>query len=167
MAQEKTGIYNIQVETIDGKMTSLEEYRGKTLLIVNTASRCGFTGQYAGLQELYDRYKSQGFVVLAFPANDFMGQEPGSNEEIKKFCDLRFKISFPLFAKISVKGKKMHPLFQYLTEETPFRGAVTWNFNKFLVSAGGEVVGRFGSRVKPSDAELVKAIETALPNPKN
>ncbi|MFA6600582.1 MAG: glutathione peroxidase [Candidatus Omnitrophota bacterium] len=163
MAQEKSGIYDIQVATIDGKMTSLEEYRGKTLLIVNTASKCGFTGQYAGLQELYDRYKNQGFVVLAFPANDFMGQEPGTNEAIKKFCDLRFKIAFPLFAKISVKGKNAHPLYQYLTNAPAFKGEISWNFNKFLVSPKGEVVGRFGSRVKPSDEELVKAIEAALP----
>jgi len=163
MAQEKRGIYDIPVQMIDGKMTSLGDYRGKTLLIVNTASNCGFTGQYAGLQELYDRYKDQGFVVLAFPANDFMGQEPGTNEEIKKFCDLRFKTTFPLFAKTSVKGTKMNPLFRYLTEETTFKGAVTWNFNKFLVSPQGEVVGRFGSPTKPSDEELVKAIEAALP----
>ena len=163
MAQEKSGIYDIKVQAIDGNMGSLGEYRGKTLLIVNTASRCGFTGQYAGLEELYARYKDQGFVVLAFPSNDFMGQEPGTNEEIKKFCDLRFKISFPLFAKISVKGKRMNPLFRYLTEETAFKGDISWNFNKFLVSPEGEVVGRFGSRVKPSDEEMIKAIEAALP----
>jgi glutathione peroxidase len=162
MAHKEMSIYDMQVQTIDGKRTILGDYRGKTLLIVNTASRCGFTEQYAGLQELYDRYRDKGFVVLAFPSNDFMGQEPGSNDEIKKFCDLRFKISFPLFAKISVKGKAMDPLFRYLTEETAYQGAVTWNFNKFLVSPEGEVVGRFESRTKPSDEELVTAVEAAL-----
>lgn len=163
MAQEKKSIYDFQVQTIDGKRVCLRDLRGKTLLIVNTASKCGFTGQYAELEELYTRYKDQGFVVLAFPANDFMGQEPGTNEEIKKFCDLRFKISFPLFAKITVKGKQIDPLFRYLTEETPYKGDISWNFNKFLVSPEGEVVGRFGSLVKPSDEEMVKAIEAVLP----
>ncbi len=162
MAQTNETFYGFKVKKIDGQEVSLGDYRSKTILIVNTASRCGFTGQYAGLQALYERFKDRGLVVLAFPSNDFMGQEPGTNEEIRKFCDLRFKVTFPLFEKISVKGENMHPLYRYLTEESPEKGPIAWNFNKFLISPSGKVVARFGSRTTPEDRELVKAIEALL-----
>ena len=112
---------------------SLADYKGEVLLIVNTASHCGFTSQYAGLEKLYERYKSRGFTVLAFPANDFMGQEPGDNSAIKQFCELTYKTSFPLFSKISVRGEGIAPLYHYLTTAAGFNGKITWNFNKFLV----------------------------------
>jgi glutathione peroxidase len=134
------------------------------LLIVNTASRCGFTPQYAGLEELYERYKDRGFVILAFPANDFMGQEPGDDSTIKKFCDLHYKIKFPLFSKISVKGPRMAPLYQYLTTASGFNGSITWNFNKFLVDRKGRVIARFGSRTAPLDPRLKESVLKALGN---
>jgi glutathione peroxidase len=158
-------LYDIEAKTMDGKTVKLEQYKGKTLLIVNTASKCGFTGQYEGLQKLYETYQDKGFVVLGFPSNDFLKQEPGTNEEIASFCQLNYGVSFPMFEKISVKGDEQHPLYAYLTskETNPtFDGKISWNFNKFLVSPAGEIVGRFGSRTKPSDKELVAAIETQL-----
>lgn len=131
-AQAQTvNAYSFKMENIDGDMVPLSDYQGKVALIVNTASRCGFTQQYKPLEDLYQKYKDRGFVVLAFPANNFMGQEPGSNEEIKKFCTLTYKTTFPLFSKISVKGSDINPLYAYLTEESPFKGAISWNFNKF------------------------------------
>lgn len=156
-------IYQYKVPLISGEEKSLEDYRGKVLLIVNTASKCGFTGQYAGLQKLYEEYKGRGFEVLGFPANNFLGQEPGSNEEIKKFCNLKYGVSFPLFSKISVKGKDIHPLYAYLTKESPFPGDISWNFNKFLISPDGNVVARFDSKMKPDDPKLVEQIEALLP----
>ena len=150
---------------IDGKPVKLTDYLGKVVLIVNVASRCGFTPQYADLQKLYDTYGAQGFVILAFPANDFMGQEPGTNEEIKKFCTLRYNVTFPVFAKIHVTGNAKDPLYKFLTEKKTnpqFSGSIKWNFTKFLVSKKGEVVGRFGPTTKPSDAKVVTAIETEL-----
>ena len=162
-----TSLYDISVQPIQGESISLNEYRGKTLLIVNTASRCGFTGQYEGLQTLYETYQDQGLVVLAFPSNNFMGQEPGSNESIATFCETRFQITFPLFAKIDVKGKNQHPLYAWLTskENHPsFGGGVSWNFNKFLISPEGELINRFGSRIAPNQKQLIAAIEQALPN---
>ena len=162
-AQETAGIYGFKVRKINGEEVSLSDYKGKALLIVNTASRCGFTPQYGELEQLYQTYKARGFEVLAFPANNFMRQEPGSNEEIKQFCDLRFKITFPLFEKIEVKGRKIHPLYRYLTEQSPFKGKISWNFNKFVINAQGEVVARFGSRTKPTDKELIEQLEKVLP----
>ena len=156
-------VYSFSMQKINGETESLSDYKGKAVLIVNTASRCGFTPQYKGLEELYLRYKDRGFVVLAFPANNFMGQEPGSNEEIKNFCELKYQTSFPLFAKTSVKGADINPLFKYLTEDSPFKGPVTWNFNKFLIDGNGQEVARFDSRVTPQDTELVSAIEKVLP----
>jgi len=156
-------IYAFSMQKINGETESLADYKGKVVLIVNTASRCGFTPQYKGLEELYLRYKDRGFAVLAFPANNFMGQEPGSNEEIKDFCQLKYNTTFPLFAKTSVKGADINPLFKYLTEAPAFKGPVTWNFNKFLVDGSGQVIARYDSRVKPLDPELVAAIEQALP----
>ena len=159
-------LYDINVDTINGKSILMDEYKGKTILIVNTASRCGFTGQYEGLQTIYEKYKDQGLIVLAFPSNNFMGQEPGSNESIANFCSTRFNITFPIFAKIDVKGKNQHPLFKWLTskETNPsFNGGITWNFNKFLISPEGEIINRFGSRTKPDNNKIVDAIEQSLP----
>ncbi|MBF0122381.1 MAG: glutathione peroxidase [Candidatus Omnitrophica bacterium] len=158
-------IHAISMSLNSGETISLADYKGKVVLIVNTASRCGFTSQYKGLEELYLRYKDRGFVILAFPANNFMGQEPGSNEEIKNFCELKYKITFPLFAKTSVKGADINPLFKYLTEDSALKGPVTWNFNKFLIDGSGQVIDRYDSRVKPLDLEVVTAIEKALPKP--
>lgn len=158
-------IYKIEAQDIDGETVKLDVYKGQTLLIVNTASKCGFTGQYDGLQKLYETYKDQGLVVLGFPSNDFMKQEPGSNEEIASFCKLNYGVTFPMFAKISVKGDGQHPLYAYLTspETNPeHSGKISWNFNKFLISADGEVVNRFGSRTAPDDQKLIKAIKEEL-----
>lgn len=156
-------IYSFTVKTIDGKEQSMAEYKGKALLIVNTASNCGYTPQYEGLQSLYREYKSEGLEVLGFPANNFLFQEPGSNDEIKKFCALRYHVTFPMFSKISVKGKDIHPLYQYLTAETDFKGDITWNFNKFLVSPDGKVVARFDSKVQPDSHEIMSKLESVLP----
>ncbi len=158
----EVNMHTISMSLNSGETISLVDYKGKVVLIVNTASRCGFTSQYKGLEELYLRYKDRGFVVLAFPANNFMGQEPGSNEEIKSFCELKYKTTFPLFAKTSVKGTDINPLFKYLTEDSPFKGPVSWNFNKFLVDGRGQVIARYESGVKPLDLELVEAVEKAL-----
>ena len=158
-------IYEIQVDRIDGETISLEQFRGKTLLIVNTASRCGFTGQYEGLQNLFETYADQGLVVLGFPSNDFMKQEPGSNDDIAAFCSLNYGVSFPMFAKVSVKGNQQHSLYAFLTSKQSnpeFGGKISWNFNKFLVSKDGRIINRFGSRTKPDDKKLVNAIEGAL-----
>lgn len=155
-------IYDFKVQSIDGKEVSLAAYRGKTLLIVNTASHCGFTRQYESLQSLYKRYSARGFVILGFPANNFMGQEPGSNEEIQTFCSTKFKVSFPLFAKISVKGKDIAPLYTYLTHDTDFTGAIPWNFTKFLVNPEGKVVARFDPATDPLEEPVLNAIEPLL-----
>ena len=162
MSAEGPGIYQFTMKTIDGKEQSLADFKGKALLIVNTASKCGFTPQYADLEQLYEKYHGRGFTVLAFPANNFMHQEPGSDAEIKQFCDLRFKVKFPLFSKISVKGKDIHPLYAYLTSQPGAEGAISWNFNKFLVDPKGRVAGRFGSRVNPADEKVIEALEKIL-----
>jgi glutathione peroxidase len=156
---------NHTVKDIDGKPVPLSRYAGKVLLVVNTASQCGQTPQYAGLQQLYDDYKTKGLVVLAFPSNDFGAQEPGTNAEIKQFCATRFKTTFPLFAKIAVKGPKQEPLYRFLTDKKSnpkFGGEVGWNFEKFLLNRKGEVVGRWDSNMEPLEADVVNAIEAAL-----
>ncbi|MBN2683996.1 MAG: glutathione peroxidase [Pontiellaceae bacterium] len=158
-------IYDAEVKTISGESVKLDQYKGKVLLIVNTASKCGFTGQYEGLQALYETYQDQDFIILGFPSNDFMNQEPGSNEEIASFCKLNYGVTFPMFEKISVKGKNQHPLYSFLTakETNPeYAGKISWNFNKFLISKSGEIVNRFGSQTKPSDNTLVAAIEKEI-----
>jgi len=161
---QQVNVHSFQMEAIDGETVNLADYKGRALLIVNTASKCGFTKQYKPMEELYQRYKDRGFEVLAFPANNFGGQEPGSNEEIKNFCFLTYKTTFPLFAKISVKGGDINPFYKYLTEDGPFPGVIAWNFNKFLVNPNGEVVARFGSPVDPLSEEIVKKLEEILPN---
>lgn len=158
-------IYDFRVADIDGNEVPLSSFQGKVLLIVNTASQCGYTPQYKGLQELYTKYKDRGFEVLAFPANEFGAQEPGTNEQIKEFCTANYKVSFPLFSKIVVKGPGIHPLYEFLTSESTnprFAGTIPWNFTKFLVNRKGEVVARFEPRNRPESAEVVTAIEKAL-----
>ena len=156
------GIYDFKVKAMDGSAKNLSDFKGKVLLIVNTASHCGFTHQYSGLEKLYERYKDRGFVVLAFPANDFLGQEPGDDTTIKQFCELTYKTSFPLFSKISVKGPQIAPLYQYLTTAAGFNGGITWNFNKFLVNRQGQVIARFGSKTDPMDPQLEEDVLRAL-----
>lgn len=161
-------VHDFTATSLDGKTIALADYQGKVLLIVNVASKCGFTGQYEGLQKLYEKYQNQGLVILGFPANDFLGQEPGTNDEIQQFCTLNYGVTFPMFAKISVKGKDMHPLYAYLTSEETnpgFGGAISWNFNKFLIGRDGKVLARFGTRTKPEDKKLVEAVEQALHSP--
>ena len=150
---------------IDGGEVALSSYKGKVLLVVNVASKCGFTGQYEGLEKLYQTYHKQGLVILGFPANNFFRQEPGTNEEIKQFCTLNYGVTFPMFAKISVKGKSIHPLYAYLTSPVTnprHDGSISWNFNKFLVGRDGTILARFGSRTKPNDKDLVAAVKAAL-----
>ena len=156
-------IYSFRVKTVEGGEKSLDDYKGKALLVVNTASRCGFTPQYKSLEALYQKYKDRGFEVLAFPANNFMNQEPGGDQEIQEFCSLKFHTTFPLFSKISVKGGDIHPLYKYLTTESGFNGAIKWNFNKFLVDSQGRVAARFASNTDPMAAELVQELEKLLP----
>lgn len=160
-------IYDIPIEPmeVDGmpSETTLSAYKGKVLLIVNVASKCGFTKQYAGLEDLYEKHKGEGFVVLGFPSNDFKNQEPGSEKEIVEFCQGRFGVSFPLFAKIHVKGEDKAPLYQYLTEgDHPGKGEITWNFNKFLVDRKGNVVSHFESKVTPEDPVLTTQLKVLL-----
>jgi len=157
-------VYDFSVETIDGIPRPLSMYKGQVLLIVNTASKCGFTRQYAGIQQLYEKYKDRGLVVLGFPANNFGGQEPGTNEEIQQFCTTRFNVSFPMFEKISVKGGDINPLYTWLTSH-PNGAAVSWNFNKFLIGRDGDLIAHFGSRAAPESEELNAAIEKALNQP--
>ncbi|MBD3165776.1 redoxin domain-containing protein [bacterium] len=152
----------LELETIDGDTTTLADFEGKVVLIVNTASKCGFTPQYEGLQELYETYGDDGLVVIGFPANNFMGQEPGTNEEIQQFCKTEYSVTFPMMAKISVKGDDQHPLYTYLTEQSPHPGEISWNFNKFLLDREGNVIARFGTRTKPTADEVVGKIEAAL-----
>ena len=157
-------VYQFELENIDGEPTSLSNYEGKVLLIVNTASECGYTPQYEGLQAIYEKYNDEGLVVLGFPANNFGGQEPGTDEEIKQFCKVNYEIGFPMFSKVSVKGKDIHPLFDYLTqnEGAEFSGDIKWNFEKFLVDKKGNLIHRFRSSVKPQSDELLNAIDKAL-----
>jgi glutathione peroxidase len=158
-------VYDFTLKNIEGKDVSLKEYHGKVLLLVNVASKCGLTPQYEGLQKLYTKYNERGLVILGFPANNFMGQEPGTNEEIKSFCSLKYNVSFPLFSKISVKGDDIHPLYKFLTDKgtnPEFGGDIKWNFNKFLVDRNGKIIARFEPKVTPESDEVIQAIEKAL-----
>ena len=150
---------------IDGKNVDLSQYKGRVLLIVNTASKCGFTPQYKALQAVYEKYRDQGFAILAFPANNFGQQEPGTDEQIKSFCSTNYSVSFPLFSKVSVKGEDICPLYGYLTSEKMdpgFSGEIPWNFTKFLVDRKGRVVARYEPRTTPDDKALVEQLEKAL-----
>ncbi|MEM0983829.1 MAG: glutathione peroxidase [Planctomycetota bacterium] len=149
-----------EMERIEGETESLEDYKGKVLLMVNVASKCGYTPQYEGLQALYEEHKDDGLVIMGFPANNFGRQEPGSNSEILEFCESRFSVTFPMFAKISVKGDDAHPLYQKLAEASD--GAPRWNFTKYLVNRKGEVIAKFESGVRPDSDKLKKAIADAL-----
>ena len=158
-------IHEFTLTSIDGQPASLAQFKGSVVLIVNVASRCGFTPQYAGLEALYNKYKDRGFVILGFPANNFLRQEPGSNEAIKAFCSTKYGVTFPMFAKVSVKGADKTPLYQFLTDKksSPSTGGeIGWNFAKFLADRNGKVIARFASKVAPESAELIDAIEAAL-----
>jgi glutathione peroxidase len=162
-AQAAGSIYDIPVKDIDGKPTSLKAYEGKVLLIVNVASKCGYTPQYAGLEALYEKYKDKGLLVLGFPCNQFGGQEPGTNEQIKQFCSSKYQVTFPLFDKIEVNGPNRNQLYAMLAGEgSPFPGNIKWNFNKFLIGRDGKILKRFDSKVKPESEEMTQAVETAL-----
>ncbi len=157
-----TNIYQFEAELLDGKNKSFADYQGKVLLIVNTASKCGFTPQFAGLEKLYEKYKNQGLEVLGFPCNQFGGQDPGSNEQIGAFCQKNYGVSFPLFAKVDVKGPEAHILFRYLTNNSKgiLGNGIKWNFTKFLIGKDGKVLNRFAPTTKPEDLET--EIEAAL-----
>ena len=172
MAAKPKSVYDISVKRIDGKAASLGEYKGKVMLVVNVASKCGLTPQYSKLQSLYETYGDKGFVVAGFPANEFGAQEPGSNADIAEFCETSFGVTFPMFEKIVVKGEGQHPLYAALTKAVPVAegagdrapadGSVMWNFEKFLVGKDGHVVRRFSPMMKPDDPAIVGAIEAEL-----
>jgi len=159
---ETIDLANIPFETITGDTTSLADYKGKVILIVNVASECGNTKQYAGLEKLYEQYKDSGLVVMGFPANNFGGQEPGTNKEILQFCTSKYAVTFPMMAKVSVKGDDEHPLFVAMTQKSSMPGDIKWNFEKFLINRDGQLVQRFGNKVLPESKEVVGAIETLL-----
>lgn len=161
-------LYDFTVKDIDGKDVALSKYKGDVLLIVNTASQCGLTPQYSGLESMFKKYKDQGFRVLAFPSNNFNGQEPGTNEEIKQFCASKYQVSFDLFAKISVAGDDQAPLYKFLTnhQNKDVAGKVEWNFQKYLVGRDGTVIAKFNPRTKPDDSALGQQVEQALAAPK-
>ncbi len=153
------------VKDIDGKDANLAEYRSKVVLIVNVASKCGYTPQYKALEATYEKYKDQGFVILGFPANNFHGQEPGTNEQIKEFCTSKYNVTFPMMSKISVLGDDKAPLYKFLTEAPTagdYAGEITWNFNKFLVDRNGNLIARFATKTKPDDPSVINEIELAL-----
>jgi len=158
-------IYEVELPRLNGKAESLADYAGKVVLAVNVASRCGFTPQYGGLEALYERYSNRGFTVLGFPCNQFFHQEPGTSEQIQEFCSVNYGVTFPMFAKLDVKGPQQHPLYAILSvvpDDTGKAGNVAWNFEKFLIDRDGHVKRRFRSRVVPDDQRLVGAIEGLL-----
>ena len=160
---QSNSLYDIPLKDIDGKDTSLAAYKGKVLLIVNVASKCGNTPQYSALEAMQKKYEPQGFTVLGFPCNDFMGQEPGSAKEIKEFCSSTYNVTFPLFEKLHVKGAEQHPLYTALTGKgSPLPGDIDWNFAKFLIGRDGKIITRFKASVKPDTKEVVSAVETAI-----
>ena len=157
-------IYDFTRKDIDGNKVDLDQYKGKVVMIVNVASKCGYTPQYEGLEAMYDKYKDDGLVILGFPANNFKGQEPGTDEEIKEFCTLTYGVQFPMFSKVSVLGEDQDELFTYLTsQDNPdFKGDISWNFEKFLINKEGKLIRRFKTKVEPESEEITKAIELAL-----
>ena len=165
MAFGASNVYDFTLTSIDGASAPLSSFKGKVVLLVNVASKCGFTPQYAGLEKLYETYKDKGFVIVGVPANNFGAQEPGSNEEIKTFCSRNYNVTFPMMSKVSVKGTDTTPLYQYLTDKSAnpkTGGEIKWNFTKFLVDKNGNVINRFESAVTPEAADLVKSVEAAL-----
>lgn len=171
-AKEKSGktekaksVHDFVLKDINGKDVKLKQYRGKVVMLVNVASKCGLTPQYDGLQKIYTRYQGQGFVVLGVPANNFGGQEPGTNEEIKTFCSTKYNVTFPMFSKVSVKGDDIDPLFRFLTdkESNPeFGGDIAWNFNKFLIDRNGKIIARFSPKETPESEKVIQTLEAAL-----
>ncbi|MBO0722777.1 MAG: glutathione peroxidase [Blastocatellia bacterium] len=158
-------VLDFTMKSIDGTDVKLDTYSGKVLLLVNVASKCGYTKQYKGLEAIYEKYKDQGLVVMGFPANNFLWQEPGSDEQIKTFCSTKYNVTFPMFSKISVKGSKIAPLYKFLTSketDPEFSGGITWNFNKFLVDRSGKLVARFSSKDEPESDKVIQAIEQEL-----
>lgn len=163
MFAAQSELAGIPLKDINGKDTSLKAYQGKVLLMVNVASKCGYTPQYKSLEATYRKFKDQGLVILGFPCNQFGGQEPGSNEDIKQFCSSKYEVTFPLFDKLNVKGPEQHPLYAALTgKEAPFPGDIKWNFEKVLVGRDGKIIKRWPSKVTPDSEEITQAIETAL-----
>jgi glutathione peroxidase len=160
-----SGVLDFTLNSLDGKPAPLAEYRGKVILIVNVASKCGYTPQYTGLEKIYEKYKDRGFVILGLPANNFGGQEPGTNEEIKTFCSSKYQVTFPMYSKVSVKGADSTPLYQFLTDKQSnpaIGGEIKWNFTKFLVDRNGKVIARFEPAITPESADVTGAIEQAL-----
>jgi glutathione peroxidase len=160
-----SNVYEFNMNSIDGQPMPLSKFQGKVMLIVNVASKCGFTPQYEALEAVYEKYKDQGLVIVGFPANNFMAQEPGTDAEIKTFCSTKYNVKFPLYSKISVKGDDKAPLYQFLTDSNTnpkTGGEIKWNFTKFLVDRNGKVIARFESPVKPDSPEITGAIEKAL-----
>ena len=165
LVMSERSIYDFKMSDIDNNPVTFEKFRNKVLLIVNVASKCGFTPQYKGLQELYQEFKEDGFSILGFPANNFLSQEPGTNGEIKQFCSIKYNISFPVFSKISVKGKDISPLYTFLTEKDTnpgFSGTIKWNFTKFLVDRTGNIVDRFPPMTRPDSKKVKKRIGQLL-----
>jgi glutathione peroxidase len=166
MAADKT-VYDFTLNSIDGQPTALSTFKGKVLLLVNVASRCGYTPQYTALEAVYEKYKDRGLVIVGVPANNFGGQEPGTNQEIKTFCTAKYNVTFPMMAKVSVKGKDIAPLYQFLTDKNAnpqTGGEIGWNFTKFLIGPDGQVIARFDSAVTPDSKEVTSAVEKALGN---
>ncbi len=157
-----TSFYDFKMNDIDGKAVEFSKFRGKVTLVVNVASQCGLTPQYEGLQALYKKYHDQGFNVFGFPANEFRGQEPGSNAEIKEFCSAKYSVKFQMFEKSVVKGEGISPVYKWLLENGPRKDDIEWNFAKFLIGKSGQVLARFEPKVKPSDVVITEAIEKAL-----
>jgi glutathione peroxidase len=169
MAADKS-VYDFTLNSIDGQPTPLSNFRGKVLMLVNVASRCGYAPQYAGLEALFEKYKDRGFVIVAIPANNFGGQEPGTNQEIKAFCTAKYHVSFPMMAKVSVKGSDITPLYAFLTDKNVHPstgGEIGWNFTKFLIGPDGNVIARFDSKVEPESPEVTSAIDKTLAALKN
>jgi glutathione peroxidase len=164
-AKKVTSVLEFKLEDIQGKEVELSKYKGKVILLVNVASECGYTGQYKGLQEIYEKHGKDGLVVIGIPSNEFGKQEPGTNAQILKFCESTYKVTFPMMAKVVIKGEKQIPLYKFLTDKETnpkFAGQVGWNFEKFLIGKSGEVVGRFKSGVEPTSDELVGEIKKEL-----
>jgi len=160
--QQKKSVLDFTMNTIDGQPRHLADYKGKVLMIVNTASECGFTPQYETLEKLYDTYKDKGFMILAFPANNFGAQEPGTNDQIKTFCQTKYHTAFDLFGKISVKGEDQHPLYKYITQDSPFKGEIKWNFQKYLVDKSGKIAAKYMSAIDPMSKDVRAEVEKLL-----